>query len=264
MRFGFRTAGFATMPVAQILEGLAQAGYASVELCLEHPELDPRALRPSDVCRALQQAGLATASLSHHGDLLASPETVDIVVQACRLAPELGTRIVVISSARRDAVPVGADSCPPLRSAPRTMESLSRALAPILDAAEAAEVVVALEPEPDLVVETAADMLALARAMQSPRLVVNLDIGHAHLTDGVRPAIEALGARIVHAHLDDMVRPTHRHLLPGEGEINFPSTLAALSAIASDMPLVVDLFHLGPDPLLTARRARECLSRALC
>jgi sugar phosphate isomerase/epimerase len=65
--------------------------------------------------------------------------------------------------------------------------------------------------------------------------------------------------RLVNVHIEDMRRGVHEHLMFGEGEIDFPQVIAALTEIGYCGPLNVELSrhsHVGP---LAARQARDFL-----
>ena len=92
----------------------------------------------------------------------------------------------------------------------------------------------------------------------SPRLCVNLDIGHAFLTDDdVDASIRMLGDRIVHLHLEDMASGVHRHLPFGQGEIDFAAVRAALEEIGYAGPYVIDLFGQDRPPEEVAAKALQ-------
>jgi sugar phosphate isomerase/epimerase len=70
---------------------------------------------------------------------------------------------------------------------------------------------------------------------------VCLDLGHAHLTVGVQEAIGTLGSRIVLVHAHDNHGLKDEHLWPGEGNINWSTTVEALNALATPPATVLEL-----------------------
>jgi sugar phosphate isomerase/epimerase len=133
--------------------------------------------------------------------------------------------------------------------------------------ADEAQVTLAMEPEPLLVVGSSQDMMDMMRAVGSPRLKVNLDVGHAQVTDDDPAAsIRSLGSAIVHLHLEDIKDRVHRHLPFGEGDIDWASgrptaIRQALTDIGYAGPYVADLFGLGQDPRDVATSALAALRR---
>jgi sugar phosphate isomerase/epimerase len=70
---------------------------------------------------------------------------------------------------------------------------------------------------------------------------VCLDLGHAHITVGILEAIATLGARIVQVHAHDNHGLKDEHLLPGDGNTDWPATVTALNALAMPPATVLEL-----------------------
>jgi sugar phosphate isomerase/epimerase len=64
------------------------------------------------------------------------------------------------------------------------------------------------------------------------------DTGHAHLENGGSAALETVRDLVVESHVHDNAGERDDHLLPFEGTIDWPATLAALP---KDVPLVLEL-----------------------
>jgi sugar phosphate isomerase/epimerase len=76
-----------------------------------------------------------------------------------------------------------------------------------------------------------------------------LDLGHAHMTVGVADAIATLGNRIASTHVHDNHGAKDEHLWPGSGTIDWPTTTAALKALAQPPAAVLEVHSsLGGDP----------------
>lgn len=91
-------------------------------------------------------------------------------------------------------------------------------------------------------------------------LRICFDSGHAHLGDGVEREFEALRDLVVSTHLHDNRGDRDDHLFPGQGTINWPSTLRALSQAPHEFPLQLELRDHGefPQPL---EKALEVFAR---
>ena len=94
----------------------------------------------------------------------------------------------------------------------------------------------------------------------SPRLRINLDIGHAQLTDD-DPAetIRSVGEALVHLHLEDIEGRVHRHLPFGQGNIDFGAVRRALEEIGYTGPYVADLFGQDNPPGEVAEEALRAM-----
>jgi sugar phosphate isomerase/epimerase len=132
------------------------------------------------------------------------------------------------------------------------------ALEELIRSAEGTGIVVALEPEPDTVINGIYEFSLIAAHMAGSPLGLNLDLGHAALTEGDPIAvIDEWSSFIMHVHVEDIRRPQHVHLLPGDGHLDLLRMIRKLreSGFAGD--LTVDLFDILDAPDVWAQRAME-------
>ncbi len=123
-------------------------------------------------------------------------------------------------------------------------ERLDRCLAALVPVAEEAGVVLAVEPEPGMLVERVGDVVALAGRLGNPEaLGLTIDVGHLVCTEDEAPGAVVRGARdlLVNVQIDDMRRGVHEHLPFGEGEVDLPEVLAALTDTGYDGLVHVEL-----------------------
>jgi sugar phosphate isomerase/epimerase len=88
---------------------------------------------------------------------------------------------------------------------------------------------------------TPAHLLTILEMGHLPNVGVCLDLGHAHITAGVDEAIATLGAHIGSVHVHDNHGLKDEHLWPGDGTINWPTTVEALKALAAPPATVLEL-----------------------
>ena len=249
--FGFRTGIFST-PVEQTAVTLAELGFDCLELCLERPDVRPEHLdraRCRAIRAALDETGIALASLSYHADREPPDPRRANQERAVRAAQWMGAGILVLNPEKTVDL---------ARQWPEHVAWFRELCA----LAEDLDVTLAIEPEPLMVAGSSEDMRRMIDAVGSPRLCVNLDIGHAQVTDDdLVASIHALGDRIVHLHLEDVPGRVHRHLPFGEGDIDFVAVRQALEDIGYRGPYVVDLFGLDQPPTEVAARALAELRR---
>jgi sugar phosphate isomerase/epimerase len=101
-----------------------------------------------------------------------------------------------------------------------------------------------------------------------------LDTGHANVTarqlgedpaDYWRRNVEVLGDRLRHVHLSDNFGDLDAHLLPGEGDFDFPAAYAALKDVGYQGYLSAEILMFGANPVppapaeLLARTRAETL-----
>jgi len=252
-RIGFRTAGFASRSIEHTLRDLRDIGYRSVELCLEHPETQPADLTPArcrDLGALLRDLGVGLSSISYHGDGQPAQVRAESSLLAVVAAERMNCPVLVVNTMRAEPGRGEEQIEAALDLARRLLEHSRRT------------VTLAFEPEPGLVLGSVDDMLAFISRIGSPRVGVNLDIGHAHITEpSAAAAIERLGGAIVHSHIEDIANKVHDHLVPGEGEIDFAAVRRAFEHVGYQGDYTVDLFALGDAPELAAQRCFEAMQR---
>jgi fructoselysine 3-epimerase len=104
-----------------------------------------------------------------------------------------------------------------------------------------------VEQEPEHVIRSAAQMKALADAFPG-RLLLNFDVGHSHvLGEDIGAVLRDLGPRLANIHLEDIAGRVHKHLLYGEGDVDFRSVFAALHDIGYRGDYTPDLYPFKDD-----------------
>lgn len=252
MKIGFRTAGFHQWPIDEALRTLAELGYDGVEICLEHPDCRPEKLTRADaanLARKCREVGLEVASVSYHADSEEPNLRRDSTIRALDLVAAFGADIFIINGRRMEP---GQEA--------EARSALSAILDQLLPKAADCGLRVAIEPEPGLSVGSSGEMHVLLDSAQSPALAVNLDVGHAFLTDDdVCESIRKLGSAIVHTHVEGMSAGIHRHLLPGEGDLDLVGVCHTLSAIGYRGYYTIDLFNIADDPAGWAAQALDAM-----
>jgi sugar phosphate isomerase/epimerase len=138
-------------------------------------------------------------------------------------------------------------------------------LMPCIEVAERCEVVLLIEPEPDLMIERFDQYLAFVDRIDSPWVGLNFDIGHAFCV-GEDPQnwVATMAAHTRHYHFEDIASTrVHQHLIPGRGAIDFAATLAAIARTGYDGWITVELYPYIENPDEAAREAREYLLATL-
>ncbi|QDY79869.1 sugar phosphate isomerase/epimerase family protein [Streptomyces qinzhouensis] len=272
LNLGYGTNGLTDLRLPDALALLADLGYDGVGLTLDHMHLDPLgpelAARTKETAVLLGRHGLSVAVETggryvldprrKHGPSLVDPEPegraarTDLLVTAVRIAADLGATAVHCFSGN---TPPGTDPATAWRR-------LADSLTPVLAAAEAAGVPLAVEPEPGHLLATLDDFHHLRALLGDPEpLGLTLDIGHCQCLEERTPAacVRDAGPWLRHVQIEDMRRGVHDHLPFGEGEIDFPPVLEALAATGYQGLTVVELprhSHAGPE---LARSSMEFL-----
>jgi len=124
-------------------------------------------------------------------------------------------------------------------------------------------VAMSLEPEPGMLIETVGDYTRLAA--DHPDLRLALDTGHCLVTQDIDPAaaVRAYADRIGTVAVEDMRRGDHTHLPFGEGDMDMPAILAALTDIGFDRLVCVELSRESPRAHLAIPESIAYLRRHL-
>lgn len=252
LRFGYGLNGFTDHRLEDALGLLADLGYDGVALTLDHAHLDPVGpglpQRVERARRLLERTGLSVVvetggryvldpRVKHHPTFVSdigAARRVDLVATALRVARDLGAPVASCWSG----------TLPPTATRAQGQARVDRALAALLPVAEETGVTLALEPEPGMFLERVGDVVDVVHRHGRPAgLGLTVDVGHLVCTED-EPAdavIRAAGDLVVNVQIDDMVRGVHEHLPFGEGEVDVPDVLAALTDIGFDGLVHVEL-----------------------
>jgi sugar phosphate isomerase/epimerase len=272
MRLAFSTNAYLRFPFADAVARLARVGYQGVEVMADVPHAWPAYLLPEQR-RALRDAldanGLAVSNVNAfmmhavddrrqrywhpswiEPDVNYRRVRVDHTRRALTLARELGSPCITTEPG--GPVEPGA-------SWQAALGLFVEELKPVAAHAEKEGVLLLVEPEPGLLIETAEQFEEFMRHIDSPAVALNFDIGHSYCVGDDPPtAIRRLAKWLRHVHLED-IAPTrvHQHLIPGEGAIDFPAAVAALREVGYDGWVTVELYPYAEDPDHAARTAYE-------
>ncbi|MBL1435425.1 MAG: sugar phosphate isomerase/epimerase [Rhodobacteraceae bacterium] len=129
---------------------------------------------------------------------------------------------------------------------PKLFEDAMEALAPAIKRAEDIGCTLVLENINDV---DPTDRRLLAEAINSPRLKLSVDTGHAQLVHGSHNAppvdyfLKDAGDMLAHVHLQDADGFADRHWVPGEGSILWPSVFDAIAEMEKQPRLIIEVFR---------------------
>jgi len=138
-------------------------------------------------------------------------------------------------------------------------------LKPVIEHAEKEGVLLLIEPEPVLLIETADQFLEFMWHIKSPMVGCNFDIGHSYCVgDDPASTIPRLAKFIKHFHLEDIADTrVHHHLIPGDGAIDFKAAIQAIKAIGYKDWVTIELYPYVEDPDQAASLARARIAPLL-
>ena len=264
LRFAYNTNGAANHRLDDAIRLIADAGYAGVALTLDHHHLDPFAeawWREADrIGGLLDGVGLGSVIETGARYLLDfrdkhEPTLVSAVGRERRIA-FLNRAVDVAAILGSETVSCWAGVPRPGVDREQAWRWLDEGLEQVLAHAADQGVAASFEPEPGMLVETAADYERLAA--RHPTLRLALDTGHCLVTQDIDPAdaVRRYADRLGTVAIEDMRRGDHTHLPFGQGDMDVPAVLDALDAIGFDKLVCVELSRESP-------RAHQAIPEAI-
>ena len=275
MQLAFSTNAYLNHSFPEACRRLAGIGYRGVEVMADVPHAWPAYLLPAQkqaIRDALAENNLAVANVNafmmHAVDdprqKYWHPSWIEPDPHYRRIRAEHTKRALTLAK-EIGATCVTTEPGGPLDGRPwgECLDLFVEMLKPVVDHAEKEGVHLLIEPEPDLLLETADQYLEFAGRLTSPFLGLNFDIGHFFcVKDDPAATVHKLKAHIRHVHLEDIAATrVHHHLIPGEGVIDFGGTLKALQEVGYDGWVTVELYTCHEDPDGAATVARERVTK---
>ena len=278
MRLAFSTNAYLRFSFAEAVRRLAAIGYQGVEIMADVPHAWPAFLldeQKQAIRQALADNRLAISNINAfmmhaindsrqrywHPSWI-EPDRhyrqirIEHTRRALTLARELGA--ACITTEPGGPVELGGSWSAALRL-------FVEGLKPVAEHAAHEGVLLLIEPEPGLLIETADQFLELMQHLDSPAVGLNFDIGHFYCVgDDPAATVPRLARYIRHFHLEDIAATrVHHHLIPGEGAIDFAATLRAIQAIGYNGWITVELYPYVDDPDAAARTAYQRVASLL-
>jgi sugar phosphate isomerase/epimerase len=270
MRLAYNTNGFPQHRLADVCRILAELGYDGISITPDVLQLDPfgrDVQREANELRTLvDDLGLSVAvetgarflldaRRKHQPTLLSEPkgrqQRLDGLLRCLELAELLGAETFSFWA--------GTFGDEGVATPPREelLDRLCAGAASLLEEGRSGSVRVCFEPEPGMLVASLAELGEFLGRLNDDSLAVMLDVGHVPVTEDVTPAqaLRQLAPRLGGLQLDDSRDRRHEHLLPGEGEIDWPAVMAAAREVGFTGLASLELPRHGHDPVRTARTA---------
>lgn len=278
MQLAFSTNAYLKYSFAEAVRRLADIGYAGVEIMADVPHAWPACLldeQKDAIRKNLNDHGLAISNVNAFMmNAISDPRQkywhpswiepdrhyrqirIDHTMRALTLARELGAPCITTEPG--GPVEPGA-------SWSAALKLFVEMLKPVIAHAEKEGVLLLVEPEPGLLIETAAQFEEFMKHIDSPAVGLNFDIGHFYCVgDEPAPTVHRLAKYMWHVHLEDIAASrVHHHLVPGEGAIDFAATLEAIRQVGYNGWITIELYPYVDDPDAAARTARERIQKLL-
>jgi sugar phosphate isomerase/epimerase len=270
MRFAFSTNAYLRYSFAEAVTRLARIGYQGVEVMADVPHAWPAFLleeQKHGLRDALARNGLAIANVNAFM-MHAVNDARQRYWHPSWIEPDRHYRQVRIDHTRRALTLARELGAPCITTEPggplepgtsweQGLRLFVEGLKPVAEHAEKEGVLLLVEPEPGLLIETADQFLELMGHIDCPAVGLNFDIGHAYCVgDDPAATIPRVARYIRHFHLEDIAATrVHHHLIPGEGAIDFAAALRAIRSIGYTGWVTIELYPYVEDPDEAASRA---------
>jgi sugar phosphate isomerase/epimerase len=278
MRLAFSTNAYLRYPFDEAATRIASLGYQGLELLADVPHAWPSGLLDSQK-RAIRQVmdrnGLAFSNINafmmnavndfrqpywHPSFIEPEPHYRRVRIDHTRRALELCAELGAPHITTEPGGPLA-----PGQSRREAIDLFIDVLKPLAELAHRLGVLLLIEPEPGLLLETTDQYLEVAERLNAPSIGLNFDVGHAFCVGEDLPrSIAKLATHIRHFHVEDIAASrVHHHLVPGTGAIDFAAVIRAIRGIGYDGWLTVELYPFVDDPDAAARGALEVLQPLL-
>jgi sugar phosphate isomerase/epimerase len=223
----------------EALRFFKKAGFEGIEFCMEDYFFNVRPDYIEDyfiehTVETAGELGLRIMSVGNHIGFIYDDIMFDIMKRTIPKVRKFGADVLIISSADKEMHKISD----PAGSRKRLLSRLNE----LLEIADANGVNLALEPEPPQMIINTAQFLDICGELKY-NLKINLDVGHAFLTDpDMFESIRLLKDRIVHTHIENMYRGEHLHRLPNDGDMDLAKVFKALKDIGFSGALSLDLY----------------------
>lgn len=247
----YNTNGLRNLSLSRAIEEISKAGYDGIELSFHASHFHPFQVSKQnleELKKILKQNSAKPICIATGAsDLLSNDpfepslisldqkgreKRVELICKALSIAKFLEVPVVNFASG---ILKKGMDSKEAWRNLVKGVENC-------LD--NTGEVILAIEPEPGMLVETTTQTINLIKEIDSPNLRLNLDIGHVQCCeDSLLDAITTALPYTRHIHIEDIKGKVHHHEIPGEGDIDFHSVFRILNDYGYKYYLSVELYH---------------------
>ena len=276
IRLAFSTNAYLRHPFDEAAGRIAAAGYGGLELLADVPHAWPAGLLPPSkkaIRDAMERNGLAFSNVNafmmnavndrrqpYWYPSFVDPEPnyrqvrIDHTRRCLDLCAELGAPHITTEPGGPVAVAQG-------QTRRQAVDLFVEALKPLAEHAHKLGVLLLIEPEPELLVETTGQYQEIFDRVDAPSIGLNFDVGHAYcVSEDIPAAIAKFAPQIRHYHVEDIAASRkHHHLVPGSGAIDFAEVFAAIRKTNYDGWVTVELYPFQDDPDAAAAEALRVL-----
>ena len=271
MRIGYHTNGMTQHGLLDGLKLLAECGYQSAAINIDHGWLSPGddnvKSNVQTVRSVLKQNKMncvveATSNYLLDSDRRNFPTLMEhdpgLVESRMRY---LKYCVDIAAELDADCMSMRSGHKPEGLTFEQAMRRLVEGIEELLLYAAERDVVVSIEPAPEMLVDTLGRFDRLLHLFDSRRLMLTLDVSHVFLSDELPLAaqLDRWSNKIANMHISDIVVGKHDHLPLGQGQIGFPLVLDAIAVCEYQGGIHVDLPNYSHDAATMIRHSHNFL-----
>lgn len=276
-QLAFSSNAFKKNTLSEAISSIGQIGYTGVELMADLHHAWPVTFdipRRRETSRQLSEMGLIVSNVNaftcfvqgdtyHPTWIEHDPQQVQLRVDHTRRCLEMAQEFGAHTLSIQPGGPMIGTGLTRQEALDRFADALSRCL----ESSRRTGVILAVEPEPGLLIQTAREYLDFKNHYfpNEPLIRMNCDIGHLFCVgDDPAAVIRSMPQEVAHVHLEDIgANHVHQHLTPGRGVIDFIPIFKALDEIAYTGWVTVELYPYESTAAGVARLAFNHLQRIL-
>lgn len=273
MILGYSTNAFVKFALYEAVKKIGHLGFRGVEIMCDRPHLYPPDFGEENLTRLktlIHDQGLKVTNLNSF-TLFAVGDTylpswietqeerrkirIQHTLECLKVANFLGCKNI--------SVPPGGPMGEVSRK--KAMTLFHRGLERVAPLAQELDIMILVEPEPDLLMENTRDFKEFIVDVRSPAIGVNFDIGHFFCAgEDPRVSFEQLFEWIGHVHLEDIAsNREHNHLILGHGAIQFPEIFETMLRLEYQGDVSLELYPYVDTPEEAGRESLEYLRSLL-
>jgi len=266
MKLGFSANAFSNNSLLYSIEVISKMGYDGIEIVLDTPHafLPLSKKKIIQIKKSLVENNLQVTNLNSNtvfgwtqdfpGEMFEPSLSntnekfrtwrIEYTKQAIDLAEYLNSKSISITSGISN-----------LENSDLSLKLFHDSLIEIGTYAEKKNVLIAIEYEPNLLIDTSNKVWNLL-SNDFKNIGLNLDTCHAEVNkENLSDIIHKFKKKIIHTHISDCKNNIHYHLLPGSGNIDFQKMFSSLNDVCYSGFLTAELYTYSELPEEAASKA---------
>jgi len=269
MIFGYSTNAFKKFSLDDALKKISRLGFKGVEIMGDRPHLYPPDYGENELKRLnqiIRKSDLKVTNLNSFTLFAVGNTYLPSWIEPEKKRREIRVRHTLDSLRIAKQIGCANISIPPGGplngiSRAQAMRLFHQGLEQVTPLAEELELKLLVEPEPDLMIETTAQIKDFIADVKSTSVGINFDIGHFFCAgEDPQAAFEELYEWVGHVHLEDIASSReHNHLIAGHGAIQFKPIFESMVRLGYRGDISLELYTYVNTPEAAGQKSLDYL-----